>query len=124
MAFYYYPECKNCRLTVKAADVFYACHSKTLPKQITNDTTKSIFFLFLFFFCSNQLICAHEYLFADLVIRYANWRPSQLVAPLQISSPGVVVRRCWEMIYTATSRSFVKVERFGAASNELCVPKE
>lgn len=33
-----------------------------------------------FFFRLHQLMCAHDYLFADLVIRYANWAPSHLAS--------------------------------------------
>lgn len=47
---------------VKADDVFYACHCKTLPKQITTNEKTQI----------NQLNCAHKDLLADLVICYIN----------------------------------------------------
>lgn len=98
-------------------------------KQITtNEKTRRFFLLvFFFFFCLNQLVCAHEHLFADLVIRYANWAPSHLASSfltvLQLSTspdPG----RCWEVICNCDQQLFVKAGRLVPTSSGLCVPKE
>lgn len=118
---WYYPECNNCRLAVEAVDVYYACHSRTLLKQTSSyERTKSIFF------CLNQPISAHEYLFADLVKHYANWKCYKVASAL-FTLAAQRVSESWQMwgkrFVLQLMANLSRQGRVGPASSRLCVPK-